>query len=255
MSGTAANRRRFTRVLAHNLFAEVMSGSLRLKWEVQNISEGGLFVRTEKLLPAGTTMLLTLRQFGQKASVLVEEMIVYALAKPGGMGVRFENVNPEAKGRIHQLVEGFNQAVKFSGAPTAPQKPISAENPMPGDPNPKRRAHRRVSVHKLRANVLSSDGQVLRGAEVKDISPGGAFIETDRALVVGTQVSVELNRPGTEARVTLAGQVIRVVTSREARMRNRWPGMSIRFAEMPEELEAELRALMALLAPSVHWGR
>lgn len=250
---TTANRRRYVRVKASDLRADVAKGSLKLSWSVDNISTGGVYVTGGSPLPPGTTMLLTLSAPWQNEVIKMEAEVMFALDDlsararlvQAGMGLQFLNVSPDAASKIEALINALTSGarLKASGITRAEAAPS------------KRRKDRRVSIHKLAADALSVDGRSMaEDVKVKDISLGGLFMETDRAFAVGTELIIELTRAGTSTRLRVRGTVISVVAPREARMRGVTAGMSVRFAEMSPALTEQLRQTLATLAPGSQLG-
>jgi uncharacterized protein (TIGR02266 family) len=77
-----------------------------------NLSEGGVFLPTEKCRPPGTRGSLRFRisQFEEAFTLRAEVVHVIEpgndTGRPAGMGIRFLDVTPDDQRRLHRLVEG-----------------------------------------------------------------------------------------------------------------------------------------------------
>ena len=101
-----------------------------------------------------------------------------------------------------------------------------------------RRAFPRVRV-RIDSLVNTPEGQV-RG-QTLDLSAGGAFVTTARALAIGTSVRLSMHRGDARNPLVLDAEVVRVGGTREGR----FPGLGLRFIGLTE-LEATL--LQAMLS-------
>lgn len=98
----------------------------------------------------------------------------------------------------------------------------------------KRRAER-IRVN-LRAHYRS-DGMALEG-RVSDLSSAGLFLRAEFLDELGTTVAVDLEVPGQDLRLRLAGEVVRVDT------RPLSAGMGIRFAGLETRVRRDLANLV-----------
>lgn len=77
----------------------------------RDINEGGLFIETEKPRPAGTEVSLHFNLPGSDESVKTTGIVVRVSdgseGDVPGMGIEFEELPPEARGRINQLIRGL----------------------------------------------------------------------------------------------------------------------------------------------------
>jgi uncharacterized protein (TIGR02266 family) len=101
-----------------------------------------------------------------------------------------------------------------------------------------RRAYARVRV-RIDSRVTTPDGEV-RG-QTLDLSAGGAFVSTPRAVPVGTPVRLTMDRGAAKNPLVLDAEVVRVGGTREGR----FAGLGLRFVGL-SELEATL--LQAMLS-------
>jgi uncharacterized protein (TIGR02266 family) len=112
----------------------------------------------------------------------------------------------------------------------------------PAAPVEEHRASPRVS---LAVDIhLSSDSHFFSGLS-GDISEGGVFLSTYRALTVGTQVDVEFSLPGTERRIHARGEVrwIREHSAEQPR------GVGIAFEDLAAEDREEIHAFCSSRPP------
>jgi uncharacterized protein (TIGR02266 family) len=124
-------------------------------------------------------------------------------------------------------------ALAAQAAAHDPLAPLELDARLPADMTPTRRAAPRTSL--VVELHLASDSHFFSGLS-GDISEGGVFVSTYRALAAGTPVDLEFSLPGSDRTVKARGEV-------------RWhrhastdapPGVGIAF----EELAAEDRALI-----------
>ena len=99
-----------------------------------------------------------------------------------------------------------------------------------------RRAFPRVRV-RIAALVSTPEGPV-RG-QTLDLSGGGAFVTTARAVAVGTPVRLTMDRGAAKNPLVLDAEVVRVGGTREGR----FPGLGLRFVGL-SALEATLLQAM-----------
>jgi uncharacterized protein (TIGR02266 family) len=77
-----------------------------------NLSEGGVFLPTEKNCPPGTRGSLKFRATQFEDPFTLEAEVVHVIAsdneagRPAGMGIRFLDVSSDNRQRLHRLVEG-----------------------------------------------------------------------------------------------------------------------------------------------------
>lgn len=74
----------------------------------ENISEGGIFLKTENLLPPGTTFRLILRVRGEEISAVAQVIWTKEFSREGrricGMGARFLEMSENDRTKIRQLI-------------------------------------------------------------------------------------------------------------------------------------------------------
>src|SRR5690606_16695705 len=108
---------------------------------VDNISEGGLMVRTDEPLAVGTPLVLDLVKAGMRKAIRVTGRVVGqvgrgAEVKPGGAGLRiqFDPVGGEAGARLSELLQELG--VSDPKKPTLPPNLFDDEPLGPVSPSP-----------------------------------------------------------------------------------------------------------------------
>ncbi|MBZ5713329.1 PilZ domain-containing protein [Nannocystis pusilla] len=102
--------------------------------------------------------------------------------------------------------------------------------------HPERRAFPRVRV-RIESLVSTPNGPI-RG-QTMDLSAGGAFVTTARAVAVGTPVRLTMHRGAAKNPLVLDAEVVRVGGTREGR----FAGLGLRFVGL-SQLEATLLQAM-----------
>lgn len=74
----------------------------------RNINEGGLFIETENPHPPGTQISLQFHLPGSNDPVKAEGRVAWSTGasegEPPGMGIEFEQLDPESRERINELI-------------------------------------------------------------------------------------------------------------------------------------------------------
>jgi len=85
-----------------------------------NVSNGGLFLKTDKPLPIDTTVTLLIRLPGQAEPMEIQGCVVWTnprgknTAFPCGMGIQFTKMTPEQKKIIDDFVAQHQDKIKQS---------------------------------------------------------------------------------------------------------------------------------------------
>lgn len=87
--------------------------------------------------------------------------------------------------------------------------------------------------------VIHVAGQT-RKALLKDICRDAALVELDRWEVLGTEVALEMELPGSSGPLRVSGRVIRLAPGEQA-----GHGMAILFSALSPEVEAGIDAFIA----------
>jgi uncharacterized protein (TIGR02266 family) len=139
--------------------------------------------------------------------------------------------------------------------PPLPLRPAPAEEPAPpvdAEPEPEpppavapsvrppRQSERRP-VH-VEVGVFSDSNFYLGFTE--NISAGGLFIATYRALPIGSEVDIQLDLPTGSLTVTGVVRWLRTVDAGEG-----WPGMGVQFARLSADDEVRIREFVGIRDP------
>ncbi len=145
-------RRRNPRVRPKGVVAHVRTPAGTFACQVENLSVGGVFVRTDRLLPAGTTLEMNLVKPGARKALHLAGTVVRALnaedasregATPG-MGIEFAVPSPDQVQRLQALLASFGGrsessvvvGAKRATAPDAPAAPVSDSSAIDGGESP-----------------------------------------------------------------------------------------------------------------------
>ncbi|MHB8873608.1 MAG: PilZ domain-containing protein [Myxococcaceae bacterium] len=180
------NRRRHRRVTAKGLTIQLESDTGMRPCIVENLSTGGVFLRTSELSPVGSEIDLTVTRPGMKKPIRIRGRVASALDTQQlvGMGVEFRSVDPDDVARLASLlvelgaVEGKAPAMPRQEVTTlpglAPREGVPAARAVaPGPPPPPPRpagsnfAEKQVKtlqeeLAKARAVVEEKDKQLAR---------------------------------------------------------------------------------------------
>jgi Tfp pilus assembly protein PilZ len=107
-----------------------------------------------------------------------------------------------------------------------------------------RRRHRRVPLKQVSTRVTSA-GALHIGLAVENISLGGCFVRCPTPLKVGTEVKLEIHRPGASQTINLFGRVVSNAVARP----HQPPGMGIAFAPMPRDVSQRIEGLVGSVDP------
>lgn len=109
-----------------------------------------------------------------------------------------------------------------------------------------RRKHPRVRAHGLVAHLRGPAGRY--SCEVENISIGGIFVRTDQILDVGTQLEVDLVRPGWKRGLSYFVRVTSRIDALAGRFAKVTPGMGMQFfGKLDEEHRERLLTLLRQL--------
>ena len=105
-----------------------------------------------------------------------------------------------------------------------------------------RRQHTRVRARGLAAHLRMPAGRV--ACQVENISLGGMFVRTDRLAEVGTDLFVDMVRPGWKRQLTLAARVSSRVDAIDGKLSRRMPGMGLMFVQIDQKQHERLTVLL-----------
>ena len=83
-----------------------------------NVSNGGLFVKTETPLPLDSPVILKLKLPGEEDMIEIEGRVIWINPKgrknsfPKGMGIQFEKMSKESEKRIKQFVSKYQKEIQ-----------------------------------------------------------------------------------------------------------------------------------------------
>jgi uncharacterized protein (TIGR02266 family) len=106
----------------------------------------------------------------------------------------------------------------------------------------RRRRHTRVRARGVAAHLRTKQGR--SAAQVENVSMGGLFVRTDRLEEVGTEIFVDLVKPGWKRQLTLNARITSRVDAVEGRLSKRMPGMGIQFLRLDDKQHARLQSLL-----------
>jgi len=100
----------------------------------------------------------------------------------------------------------------------------------------------RVRAPSMAAHLRSQRGRT--PCLVENISMGGLFVRTDQMEEVGTEIAVDLVKPGWKKQLSLSARVTCCVDALDGRVSKRMPGMGLQFIQLDSAQHDRLRALL-----------
>ncbi|MEW5848851.1 MAG: PilZ domain-containing protein [Myxococcota bacterium] len=188
----------------------------------ENVSLGGLFVRTNS--PVSPGMEVTVR-FGDVGNVVggvarvvhvIHESESARKLHPPGMGLEFHDLPKPSHVALLRLVEGL-----AAHAPAAPS--------FRHEPRLKSNTTVRVQI---------PGREALAELAASNLSKGGLFVETPDPPAVGTRLTVQLTTPG--GALTLHAEVVHRLDDAKARAFGQKPGAGLQFVDYDNEKRREL---------------
>ena len=192
-SPVPTGHRRHKRARAEELLVKVRVGDGMLVARVEDISIGGLFARTQKIIPVGAFVEMGLLRPGHEELSLTG-VVVADTGKRAGLAVKFENLGPPAHAELRRVV--LDQQVKSANdaadvEPTRGMRPAQLDAPSPARDRELEELRRRVALlsaenEQLRADVEAaarSQQMVGRALEIEHLrsrsSIGGGVVDAD----------------------------------------------------------------------------
>lgn len=108
-----------------------------------------------------------------------------------------------------------------------------------------RRRHRRVRLNRV-STRLSATGALHIGLSVENMSLGGCFVKSPTPLKLGTEVHLEIQRPGASTTINVLGRVVSIASGGPGRT----PGMGIAFFPMPRDVSQRIEGLIGAVDPN-----
>lgn len=218
--------------------------------KVENISVGGIFVRTERPLPPDSMVLLRLKlddvTMGASARVVhvIDASVASAQQLSPGMGLSFGLLG--AKERV--ALECF--VAKLARAATETYDAGRAPPRVAGDTrlerSPAWRCAPRYLTHST-IKVRAEDAMAARMLRLHDISVSGLFAETLHPWSPGERLTLALPVPSGE--LTVKAKVVHTISPEQARAGGHSPGMGLQFVELSPQQRAELTQFLGGQAP------
>ncbi|MEW5851832.1 MAG: PilZ domain-containing protein [Myxococcota bacterium] len=191
--------------------------------ELENISLGGAFVRTDQPPVTGgcVRMRLDTRDAAVDALARVIHVVEHRNTLPPGMGVRFEEMTGDSRGALQRYVDKLASAVR------------------------ERDAHVRAGprfVGQAAVTMSVGDRGGLQQLWLHNISKGGLFVETKAPPGRGTLVTVELGTPG--GALSLKAEVVHVLDEQQAQSLSLPAGVGLQFLPLDEETRRALSSYL-----------
>jgi uncharacterized protein (TIGR02266 family) len=109
---TTKEKRKYTRVRPRGIVAHVRGPSAAFACQVENLSAGGLFLRTEHQLPQGTALQIDLMKAGGRKPLHVSGMVAGVITPEeaasarfiAGLGVQFTEIEGDEADRLEELL-------------------------------------------------------------------------------------------------------------------------------------------------------
>jgi len=196
----------------------------------KNISLGGIFIKTEKMVPVQTVLEIDLKLPELAEPLTLVGEVVHAITPQmakehgwePGLGIHFVDYDEEeAKTKLEQYVRDLTKK--------HPDKIVD------------RRKSDRIP---LRLRVKFPNLQTLMEDYAKDISHGGIFIQSENPRQLGDRFIVTMVHPDTKQELELEGEVVRVAR-REPRDPGSVSGMGIRFVNLDEKAKKAIALFLA----------
>ncbi len=100
----------------------------------------------------------------------------------------------------------------------------------------------RVRAPSMAAHLRSQRGRT--PCLVENISMGGLFVRTDQIEEVGTEIALDLVKPGWKKQLSLSARVTSRVDALDGRVSKRMPGLGLQFIHLDAAQHDRLRALL-----------
>jgi uncharacterized protein (TIGR02266 family) len=214
----------------------------------KNLSEGGVFVVCTRPPPPGSWVQVVLYPPGIELGLPIYGTVVHSvpvgeaheLGTNPGMGVRFEDLDEDARESITNLVHALRESVPAAIPPPPPEMVFPPALPPELPPRPageERRTSERIQA-RTAVRLRFTDNRVFREFYTKDLSRGGVFVCTAQPLAVGSDIEILLTPPDGKGELHLEGRVVRsVAPTADAQVT---AGMGIEFTDLTLEKRTEI---------------
>lgn len=197
---------------------------------MSNLSLGGCFVRTERLLPAGNTIDLKFTLPGTEQPIRATGTVKWTreagTPDERGMGIEFTFIRRQDLQRLRTYIAAELKHARAGAAQLVQDR---------------RRAQRAAVDFDLTVRV--ERGYTFYTGRIRDISSGGIFIFTKEPHEVGERLTVRFKIPALDKTIEVTGVVRWRVTQPTGRIGT--PGVGIEFAGLSEQVVAELNEYIA----------
>lgn len=109
-----------------------------------------------------------------------------------------------------------------------------------------RRRFPRVPLNRVSTRVKSRDKTLHIGLPVDNMSLGGCFVRSATPLRPGTEVQLEIQRPGASRTINVLGRVV----SNASATKGHPAGMGVAFLPMSSELSQRIEGLIGAVDPA-----
>ena len=104
------------------------------------------------------------------------------------------------------------------------------------------RRHTRIRARGVAAHLRTQHGRT--ACQVENVSMGGVFVRTDHLEEVGTEISIDLVKPGWKRQLTLTARVTSRVDAIDGRLSKRMPGMGLQILRLDDKQHDRLESLL-----------
>ena len=105
-----------------------------------------------------------------------------------------------------------------------------------------RRRHARIRARGVAAHVRTGHGRI--ACQVENVSMGGMFVRTDQIEEVGTELFVDLVKPGWKKQLSIEARVSSRIDVAGGRMSHQLPGMGMQFVRLDDKQHQRLQSLL-----------
>ncbi|HEY4717278.1 MAG TPA: TIGR02266 family protein [bacterium] len=198
-----------------------------IKKYTEDISKGGIFIKTINPLPYETNVMVTLVlpdtnkiDLAGRVVYILKEDDAKVLGRSPGIGIQFVDVPTELSKKLEEFIEKMKE-----------KETIEFEE---------KREHERVRAE-IKLTFKTIDGFIQRYTE--DISKGGIFIKTNNPLPFDARVNIIFVLPDS-SQIELPGRVVYILDEEEAKTTLHNPGMGVQFMDVPAEVNKKVEAFI-----------
>ncbi len=200
----------------------------------KNICLGGIFIKTNQMLPVQTVLEIELKLPDRAEPISLVGEVVHALdpkmAKAHGwepgLGINFVDFEESGKEILAQYVREISEK----------------------QPQARIRDRRKSERIPLRLRVKFHNLQTLMEDYSRDIGQGGIFIQTEYPRGLGERLTISLVHPENKQELELEGEVVRI-SRKEPRDPGSVSGMGIRFINLDENTKQAINLFLAVDFP------